>query len=720
MNLHAGMTSSSKKLATLLYRVPLAFKAIQTLPTNGPHRFGAFLVILITIVVIFFIGWGACTVERRLVASAGYGLVQAASDAASKLELMIAERQGDVEVFAASPVAHGNDQRALISYLNRLLKSYRAYRWLGVTDSHGRLIASTDPTTLAQDRSMSPWFQQATTSEGVTILDARMSEEAHNRLAITLTAPIRARNGDFHGVVAAVVEIPFLVDLLDRTTRVLQGVAWLEDSHIEYQLLNRNGDLIADSHIREEGQVNLRAMGLLSARLVAIAQRGFVEERHLRRDKPVITAYSQVNIAQGSSPLQWGILMRVDRDSILKPIRMFLKNFMMVGMLIIVPMAILLLWLVRQLHREWFLATQESARASKAESALNARLQALHALVEAANNLASAPSIEAQLQQILEVARTVTKARYAALGILDSEKKKLARCLTIGLDEKHASAIGALPIEGGILSRLVHREGALRIEDLGSYLIAPDALPPYLPLSSFLGISLRCHGELFGQLYLVEKITSEGAVTAFTDLDEQILSTLSAQAAVSIENLRLLQDSKERAMRDSLTGLLNHSSIQDALSRELARSEREREPLAVLMGDLDYFKRINDTYGHSVGDFVICEAARRIGEAARRYDLLARVGGEEFLIILPGCDEGRACEIAERIRAAIADVPIQSPAGPLMVTMSIGAAAWQPGNAAHAQRLWETADQALYRVKERGRNGIAFLALPQNLLEGVA
>jgi diguanylate cyclase (GGDEF)-like protein len=554
----------------------------------------------------------------------------------------------------------------------------------------------------------------------VTILDAGMSEEAHNRRAITLTAPIRARNGDFHGVVAAVVEIPFLVDLLDRTTRVLQGMAWLEDSHIEYQLLNRNGDLIADSHLREEGQVNLRAMGLLSARLVAIAQRGFVEERHLRRDKPVITAYSQVNIAQGSSPLQWGILIRADRDSILKPIRTFLKNFMMVGMLIVVPMAILLLWLVRQLHGEWFLATQESARASTAESALHARVQALQALVKAANNLASAPSIEAQLQQILEVARTVTKARYAALGILDSEKKKLARCLTIGLDEKHASAIGALPVEGGILSRLVQREGALRIEDLGPYLIAPDALPPYLPLSSFLGISLRCHGELFGQLYLVEKITCEGTVTAFTDLDEQILSTLSAQAAVSIENLRLLQDSKERAMRDSLTGLLNHSSIQDALIRELARSEREREPLAVLMGDLDYFKRINDTYGHSVGDFVICEAARRIGEAARRYDLLARVGGEEFLIILPGCNEDTACEIAERIRSAIGDVPIQSPAGPLTVTMSIGAAAWQPGNAAHAQRLWETADQALYRVKERGRNGIEFLALPQNLLESVA
>jgi len=714
------VTALPKRLGALLSRGPRPYKTIKTLPTGGPHRLATSLVLFITIVIMFFVGWGAYTIERRLIASTGYALVQAASDAASKLELMIIERQGDVEVFAASPIARGNDRQALTSYLHQLLKSYRAYQWLGVTDSHGRLIASTDSSTLAKDRSASPWFRQAIKRNGVTILDAKMTEEVNNRLAITFTAPIIAANGDFHGVLAAVVEIPYLADLLDRTTRVLHNVAWSEDSNIEYQLLTRNGDLIADSYLRGEGHINLSAMGLPSARLVAISQQGFVEELHLRRQQPVVTAYAQVNIAQAGSPLRWGILVRVDRDSILKPIRWFLLNLMMISMLVVVPIALLLLWLVRQLYREWLLATQESARASTAESALSARVQALHALVTAANSLASAPNIETQLQQVLEVARTITKARYAALGILDSENKKLSRCLTIGLDETHARAISALPVEGGILSRLVQREGALRIEDLGTHLIAGHGLPPYLPLSSFLGISLRCHGELFGQLYLVEKITRDGAVAAFTDLDEQILLTLSAQAAVAIENLRLLQESKERAMRDSLTGLLNHSSIQEALIRELARSEREREPLAVLMADLDHFKRINDTYGHSVGDCVISEVARRIGEAARRYDLLARVGGEEFLIILPGCNEATAAEIAERIRSAVGDVTIQSPSGPLTVTMSIGAAVWQPGHDSHPQRLWETADQALYRVKERGRNGIAFVGLPQNLLEGVA
>jgi diguanylate cyclase (GGDEF)-like protein len=210
----------------------------------------------------------------------------------------------------------------------------------------------------------------------------------------------------------------------------------------------------------------------------------------------------------------------------------------------------------------------------------------------------------------------------------------------------------------------------------------------------------------------VEKVSAESTVTVFTDLDEQVLLMLAAQAAISIENLQLLHDSKQRALRDSLTGLLNHSAILDALGREMDRAERQQEPVAVLMADLDHFKRINDTYGHQVGDVVLREAARRIRETARRYDLVGRVGGEEFLVILPGCDQVATAEIAERIRSAISDAPVDASAGSLPVTVSLGAATWSPGQPAHPHVLWETADQALYRVKRNGRNGVAVTSLP--------
>ena len=689
--------------------------ATPTLYTQRPHRLATLLVGLISCVMVFCIGWGACTIERRLVATAGHSLVQTAGDAARKLEAMIAGRRSDVEALASLPIARGTDRAALTAYLNRLVKNYPAYQWIGVTDAKGRLIAGTDQAGLAQDRSKSRWFQQAVKTTGVTILDARVSDDSKNKLAITLTAPVRTFDGRFQGVIAAVVEVPYLVDLLDRTTRVLQGVEWSEDSHIEYQLLNGYGDLIADSGLRQEGRMNLRDMDLPSAQLVATSERGFVEEKHLRRHAPVITAYTQVHIPHAGTALRWGILIRVDRDSILAPIRTFLQNLMLVTTLIVVPMTALLLWLVKQLHREWDLAKQESERASQAEAGLKTRAEALHALVDAATRMASAPHLDVLLRELLQIARATTGARYAAVGIFDESKTTLARCFTIDLDEQAARAISILPVGGGLLTCLSEKAGVLRIDDLAGEVGSLEIQGCPHRLTSLLGISLRCHGELFGQLYLADKVAQDGAVTAFTDLDDQILMTLSAQVGVSIENLQLLHESKERAMHDSLTGLLNHSAILDALSREMVRAEREREPMAVLMADLDHFKRINDTYGHRVGDVVIREAANRIREAARRYDLVGRVGGEEFLIILPGCDDNATAEFAERIRCAIAGNPIDTQAGPLSVTISIGAATWSAGQPPLPHLLWETADQALYRVKHNGRDGVAVAALPDNL-----
>ena len=124
-------------------------------------------------------------------------------------------------------------------------------------------------------------------------------------------------------------------------------------------------------------------------------------------------------------------------------------------------------------------------------------------------------------------------------------------------------------------------------------------------MTSFLGVSIRCHGQFFGRLSLANKLTANGRATDFSELDEQIVLTLAAQAGTAIQNLQLLHDSKEQARHDSLTGLLNHSAILNALTQELARAERNRHPVAVLIADLDHFKRINDTYGHPVGDTVL-------------------------------------------------------------------------------------------------------------------
>jgi two-component system cell cycle response regulator len=162
---------------------------------------------------------------------------------------------------------------------------------------------------------------------------------------------------------------------------------------------------------------------------------------------------------------------------------------------------------------------------------------------------------------------------------------------------------------------------------------------------------------------------------------------------------------QQRAMHDQLTGLWNRSTVLEGLDKELDRARRERRCVAVIMFDLDRFKAINDGHGHPVGDEVLVEASRRLSAELRTYDLLGRMGGEEFLAV-PTCrNTAEAADLAERLRRAIAEPPFATSAGPLSVTVSIGVATSETeGHSAPA--LLVAADRALYRAKHAGRNRV--------------
>ena len=165
---------------------------------------------------------------------------------------------------------------------------------------------------------------------------------------------------------------------------------------------------------------------------------------------------------------------------------------------------------------------------------------------------------------------------------------------------------------------------------------------------------------------------------------------------------------REQATHDGLTLLFNRTAIMEVLGNEIARAERERQPLALLMVDLDRFKHINDTYGHLDGDAVLREAARRMKAAGRCYDSIGRYGGEEFLIVLPGCNAADAHAQAERVRESLASAPFAAGSGALDVTCSIGVSCVGVSRATHAgaDTLIHQADEALYRAKSQGRNRV--------------
>jgi len=214
-----------------------------------------------------------------------------------------------------------------------------------------------------------------------------------------------------------------------------------------------------------------------------------------------------------------------------------------------------------------------------------------------------------------------------------------------------------------------------------------------------MAVPMIAHGRKRGLLVVESHLEDR-----FTDKDVQMLTVVSRSAALALENAELHKRTEELSIIDDLTGAYNYRHFVRVLQEERKRAVRYQQPLSIIMTDIDWFKKLNDSYGHEVGNVVLAQLAGVIKQCVRDVDIFARYGGEEFVVILPQTPQAEASVIAERIRRRVADMVVDTrDAERLKITISIGISSY-PENGKSAEELVSIADQALYRAKDSGKN----------------
>jgi diguanylate cyclase (GGDEF)-like protein len=315
----------------------------------------------------------------------------------------------------------------------------------------------------------------------------------------------------------------------------------------------------------------------------------------------------------------------------------------------------------------------------------------LKMLTEGSSSLVSSLNISVIVKNLCEGAEKIAPCRVFFF-LSEGDKFSLVH---------HAGTpppVGTLfALKGTLVDMAVENRQHIYLSDVTTYKV------PVMPfktgnVGAIFTIPMFYENNLLGLFVMLSE--NKGFLDTF-QID--MMKVMCNQASTSIANAQLHAAIEKMATTDGLTGLFNHRVFQERLSEEFRRMSRFADPVSLLLTDIDYFKRVNDTYGHPVGDVVLKDVSRTIGQTIRNIDIAARYGGEEFAVILPGADGEGAKNIAERLRKAVMDKTFSADGRSFRVTVSIGIAT-APADAANKEELIEKADRALYHAKHNGRN----------------
>ena len=321
-----------------------------------------------------------------------------------------------------------------------------------------------------------------------------------------------------------------------------------------------------------------------------------------------------------------------------------------------------------------------------------------HALIEQAHDL------DGLLQRLSNIVVEAIDAGVVLLLLSDPERRRIDHFITAGSESPLFHNEGYATYDRGLTGWVI-RHGETAISPAGVL----DARQSFERLpgggsseaDAIVVVPITAGHRVAGTLTVIRK-AEQGD---FNDREVALLEAMADQASLAISQARLHETMKRLATTDDLTGLPNRRQLHDQGRQAFARTRRHQRSFAVAVIDLDHFKRINDRHGHAIGDEVLRQFAVRARTCIRGVDILGRVGGEEFALLLPEADPTAACAVADRLRSSVAEAPFPTERGTLEITVTIGVAL-ATAETASLDDIFERADAALYRGKEEGRNRV--------------
>jgi diguanylate cyclase (GGDEF)-like protein len=322
-------------------------------------------------------------------------------------------------------------------------------------------------------------------------------------------------------------------------------------------------------------------------------------------------------------------------------------------------------------------------------------------LYRAAQALGAALSEKDVVEAGVRAAREIASFDLAAVTVYDEGTRTHEVVAAKSADGKIDDLVGVrFSQNAGLVSMVVQNRCALPYRgeyEAGRQVVLSKRLPwPTHP--SLLVLPLLMHERALGTLILGAKRRH-----AFSDAARPTLEVLASHLAVSLSNARMVHKLETMATTDGLTGLFNKRAMLDAAEQKIAAAARFHRKLAVLVVDIDFFKKVNDTHGHDVGDIVIKGLGQVLERQKRNTDVVARFGGEEFVVLCEQTDENGAMLLAERIREELEKTTFRTANGAVSVTCSVGVSTF-PEAGPGWEGLFKAADEALYVSKRSGRN----------------